>query len=152
MYWNLFDTKNLSKGASSILDTLDLYTFAEDRNISVDDFRSSSKSFVVELEEDTYAIAIDESQVTTQAEMKVCLAHELGHCETASFYNIDNHLDLMSRHEARANRWAIKKLVSKDELEDAVCNGYTEIWELAEYFDLPQDFMVKVVCYYEGNQ
>ncbi len=28
--------------------------------------------------------------------------------------------------------------------------GNVEIWELAEYFDLPQDLMEQIVNYYEG--
>ncbi len=150
MYWNLFDIKNHNKGANDITDTLDLYNFAESRDISVDDFNKINlKSLVVELSPGEYAIAINEKNLTN-AQKKVCLAHELGHCETGSFYNVNNPLDLICKHEARATRWSIKELVSKDELHEAVMNGYTQLWELAEHFDLPQDFMQKIVCYYEG--
>ena len=44
--------------------------------------------------------------------------------------------------EYRANKWAIKKLAPKDEMEEAMKNGYTEIWQLAEYFGITED-MVK---------
>ena len=47
---------------------------------------------------------------------------------------------------------AIQKLVPVDELEDAISLGYSEPWELAEYFDVTEDFIKKAVCYYtNGN-
>ncbi|MFZ2537990.1 MAG: ImmA/IrrE family metallo-endopeptidase [Oscillospiraceae bacterium] len=81
---------------------------------------------------------------------KACLAHELGHCETGSLYNEYTPFDIIDKHERTANKWAIEKLVTEDELHDAVRMGYSEMWELAEYFDIPQEFMQKIVYYYEG--
>lgn len=78
------------------------------------------------------------------------LAHELGHCVRGAFYNRYSAVDCKSRHERRANVWAYRKLVSEDELHEAVMRGNVEIWELAEYFDLPQDLMEQIVNYYEG--
>lgn len=43
-------------------------------------------------------------------------------------------------------------LFSKDELAEAVAEGNTEVWQLAEYFDVTEDFMHKTVCWYvHGN-
>ena len=45
-----------------------------------------------------------------------------------------------------------KKLVPEDELNDAVSNGYTDLWSLADYFGVTIDFMKKAVCFYTyGN-
>lgn len=46
--------------------------------------------------------------------------------------------------EFRADKWAIKKLVTEDELIEAFENGILEIWELADFFGVTEDFMVKV--------
>lgn len=88
----------------------------------------------------------------TVAEEKVCLAHELGHCETGSFYNIYSPFDVRVKHEHRADNWAIKKLVPKDELIAAVKRGCVEKWELAEEFGVTEEFMVKAVSYYKNVQ
>ena len=46
----------------------------------------------------------------------------------------------------------VKKLIPKDELEEAVQSGMKTSWELAEYFGVTEDFMKKAVCYYtNGN-
>lgn len=69
-----------------------------------------------------------------------CTAHEVGHCATGAFYT-ENTLELRSRMEYRANKWAIKKLIPRDELEEAVKSGYTEVWQLAELFCVTEDMM-----------
>lgn len=76
------------------------------------------------------------------------LAHELGHCATGSFYT-PNTLSLRSRCEYRADKWAIKKLISKDELIEAIERGYTEPWQLAEYFEVTEKFIIKALKFYD---
>lgn len=84
--------------------------------------------------------------------LAVHLAHELGHCVTGSFYNRWASCDLRQKHENRADRWAIERLVPREQYDAALRNGCTEIWNLAEYFDVTEDFMRKVVCLYTyGN-
>ncbi len=92
-------------------------------------------------------IGIDRRKMT-EAEKTVYMAHEMGHCMTGSFYNRYSRFDVISRHEYRANKWAIKKLVPEDELIEAFENGIIEIWELAERFDVTEDFMKKACEFY----
>jgi len=97
-------------------------------------------------------IALDTDRIEKTIEAKICLAHEMGHIETNSFYNVHSPLDVRQKHENRANKWAIKHLITEEELDEAVANGHTEIWDLADYFDVTEDFMRKVVCLYTyGN-
>lgn len=93
-------------------------------------------------------IGMDHSVLDSEASRRVHLGHELGHCKTGAFYNIYAARDVRQKHENRADKWAIKKLVPKDELDKAIDAGYTEIWSLAEYFDVTEDFMKKAVCWY----
>lgn len=83
-------------------------------------------------------------------EERVHLAHEIGHCETGSFYNRYSPFDIRQKHEYRANKWAIKKLIPKDELEEAVRQGYTEVWELADHFGVTEDFMAQTIDFYKN--
>lgn len=97
-------------------------------------------------------VALDTDHIESTAEAKVCLAHEMGHIETNSFYNVHSPLDVRQKHENRANKWAIKQLITEEELDEAVANGHTEIWDLADYFDVTEEFMRKAVCLYTyGN-
>lgn len=121
--------------------------FAESRGYFVREFDSPMKSFSVAVD-GIYGIAISGS-ILSNGEGLTALFHELGHCETCSFYNEHSSFDIRQRHENRADKWAIKKLIPKDELHSAVTGGCTEIWELAEYFGVTEDFMRKAVFWHE---
>ena len=80
------------------------------------------------------------------------LAHELGHCLTGSFYNRYTPFDLRQRHENRADKWAVRQMISAEALDLAVADGCTTLWELADRFGVTEDFMRKAVCYHvHGN-
>lgn len=95
-------------------------------------------------------IAIDAHKIAT-VEEKVCLAHEIGHCITDSFYNIYSPLDIRSKHEHRANKWAYQQLLPYDQLMRVVESGLTEVWKIAEYFELTDEFTAKAVAYYQSH-
>ena len=84
------------------------------------------------------------------AEERVCLAHELGHCETMSFYNIYSPFDIRAKHERRADIWAIRRLVPQASYKKALRDGYRDIASLAEHFDVTNEFMNKAVQYYSS--
>ena len=131
---------------------LDLYAYAERRNIDVDWVpmrRATSLSVPLG---DGYAIALDPWKLGTLAQETVCLAHELGHCETGSFYNRFAKLDVRQRHENRADKWAIRRLVPEDDLDAAMADGCNTIPALADRFGVTEPFMAKAVCWYaHGN-
>lgn len=86
-------------------------------------------------------IIFDYSKIDNTASLMVCTAHEIGHCETGSFYTPKS-LELRERMEYRANKWAIKKLAPKDEMIKAMEKGNTEIWQLADFLGITEE-MVK---------
>ena len=97
-------------------------------------------------------IAMDFSLLYNYIAERVHFAHELGHCVRGAFYNRYATCDLRGQQEVKADKWAIKKLVPADKLEQAVKNGYTEVWQLAEYFNVTEEFMKKAICWYlHGN-
>lgn len=132
---------------------LDLYTFAEKRNIAViDTSLPETGSLSLMTDDGACYIGMDQSVMDGDALERVHMAHELGHCETGSFYSIHAAVDYRQRHENRADKWAIKNLISVKDLDDAVADGCTEIWELAERFGVTEEFARKAVCYYvHGN-
>ncbi len=82
----------------------------------------------------------------------VRLAHELGHCMTGSFYNLDSVAGYRGRQEARADRWAIERLVDRGELERLARGGYVEAWEAAEHFGVTEDFARKALAWYNEHK
>lgn len=131
---------------------LDLYAHAQRRNIDVDWVpmrRATSLSVPLG---DGYAIALDPWKMGSVAQETVCLAHELGHCETGSFYNRYAKLDVRQRHENRADKWAILHLIPAAELDAAIADGCDTIPALADRFGVTEPFVRKAVCWYaHGN-
>ncbi len=133
-------------------DLLDLYDLAEIHNIGVYWFDlGAAESLSLQMEDGSCAIAMDPWRIPTLADEKVKLAHELGHCETGSFYNRYAARDVRQKHENRANKWAYKELVPEDELKNAVRQGYHEPWELAEYFGVTEAFLRGALTYYQED-
>ena len=94
-------------------------------------------------------IGMDVDKLEDSAQETVCLAHEMGHCLTGSFYTTDSDTALRRRCEERADRWAIRRLVPLEALKHALARGMTQPHELAEYFGVPEPFLQKCVQYYK---
>ena len=133
--------------------TLSLYRCAEKHNIEVLSFPlPETHSMSIETEEGVHYIGMDYHAFDSQADERVHLSHELGHCITGAFYNRYAKMDIRQKHENRADKWAIRKLIPSDKLDAAIADGHTELWDLAEYFEVTEEFMRKAVCYYtHGN-
>ena len=130
-----------------------LYDLARQQNIEVLTYpMPQNASMSVMLEDGVCVIGMDKSVRDGGIQERVHLSHELGHCVTGSFYNIHAAVDCRQRHENRANKWAIQALIPVEQLDDAIAEGCTEVWELAERFQVTEDFIRKAVCFYvHGN-
>ena len=130
------------------MELLKLYQYAADHDICIDDFPLTGvKSLSL-----PGNIAINETAFESAAEKATCIAHELGHCETGSFYSIHCKFDLREKHEYRANKWAYLHFLPPDEITLAVKSGITEKWELAEYFNVTEQLLHKAIEYYKNNK
>ena len=132
---------------------LDLYVLAEQQNIEVIETALPENGSLSIMDDNGKCyIGIDESVMDGDALELVHMGHELGHCLTGSFYNRYTRFDVRQRHENRADKWAVRKIIPVEALDDAVADGCCEIWELAERFGVTEQFMKKAVCYYvHGN-
>ena len=130
-----------------------LYDLAKQQNIEVLSFPlPENGSMSLMLDDGSCFVGMDNSVRDGGVQERVHLSHELGHCVTGSFYNIHAAVDYRQRHENRANKWAIQALIPVEDLDDAIAEGCTEIWELAERFQVTEEFIRKAVCFYvHGN-
>lgn len=129
-----------------------LYAQAEQQNIPVLSYpMPGCESMSIQLPGGRCAIGMD-CAPATETSQRVHLSHELGHCLTGSFYNIYATADLRGRHENRADKWAIRRLIPVEALDDAIAAGHTELWDLAVFFGVTEVFLKKALCLYvHGN-
>lgn len=92
-----------------------------------------------------HSIALNPNKIKTNQELKECLAHELGHQATGSFYKLNSKFETRARMEERSTRWAVQMLIPAEDLKKAFQKGYTQAWELAEYFDVTESFIKDTV-------
>lgn len=128
-----------------------LYDLANAESISVYEFPLSENGSVSVRYNERCYIGIDRTQIKNTADEAVHMAHELGHCMTGSFYNPYTVLDERSRHEYRANVWAIKRLCPLEKVRAAYSSGCREVWEFAEYLNITCAFAEKVMVYYKDD-
>lgn len=135
------------------MDTVELYSEAQKSDIPIILLGiPKTGSMCIQAESGRCYIGMDYGILPDEAARRVHLAHELGHCKTGAFYNRWAAQDIRQKHEHRADKWAIEKVIPVNELDDAVAEGHTELWDLADYFGVTEDFMRKAVCWYTyGN-
>lgn len=122
--------------------------YATSQDIDIDWLPLSSLDALSIEHKGQYAIVLDPNKIESSADENTKLAHELGHCLYGGFYSSTTPLYTREKHEYKANVWAVKFLVPWDELHEAIHNGITEPWELAEYFSVTEAFINLALEYY----
>lgn len=127
-----------------------LYKYASEERIYVYfDHIGFSPATTIREPDETFNIAIDPEETQGEYAEKTVLMHELAHIATGSFYTNKDDIFQRRKAENRANRWLIKHMIPFEDLTLAIENGYTEIWSLAEYFEVSEDLMNEAIEYYK---
>lgn len=99
-----------------------------------------------------YAIFLDISKIRSTRLLNGVCCHELGHAATGALHKVDSPYETVGRSEYRANRWAAEHFLPAEEFREAFAAGYTELWQLAEYFDLPEEDIKKALTYWSERK
>lgn len=119
---------------------------AERNNIIIDnDAPENIKALIFDCDGQP-VLGISKKAKMTQQEKTYCLAHEMGHYHTGTYYTLYSPLQLREKYEYQADTWMVKYLVPIEKLKKAIQKGYTEVFELAEYFDVPE-FVISRAAY-----
>lgn len=86
----------------------------------------------------------------TQAEMACLIAEELGHHKTAPRRRLTYKTIEDAKAEARARRWAHRRILPPERILHAIRAGIRERWELAEYLDVTEEFLDETIQDYES--
>ncbi len=80
---------------------------------------------------------------------KACiLAEEIGHYETSFGDILDQRNPNNEKQEHKARRWAFEKLLPEENIYLAAMNGYVTTWDIAEFFELDEEFVKAALKYY----
>ena len=99
-----------------------------------------------------YAVFLDFSKILTTRLLRGVCCHELGHIATGALHKVDSPYELVERSEYRANRYMAQAFLTEDAFRDAFSAGYTELWQLAEFFDLPEQDIKNALTYWSERR
>ena len=130
---------------------LELYRTFELYQIPVYSYTADGyKATSIKMDKD-YAVYINPDQIEDEAEEICILAHEYGHYVTGTTHQVCSPLDLVEKHEYKADKYAIHRLIPAETLQEALDRGYVEIWQLAECFSVTEEFVRRALDVYRNE-
>ena len=95
-----------------------------------------------------YAVFLDFTKIRSTRLLRGICCHEQGHIATGALHKVDSPFELVERSEYRANRYVAQTYLTEADFREAFAAGCRELWQLAEYFDLPEADVQKAHTYW----
>ena len=124
------------------------YDYCKSNNVAVIPFRDMPAQGVTMRINSQFGVFLDFDQIKSTRLLRGICYHESGHVGTGALHKVSSPYETVERSEHRANRWAAEHYLTVDDFRAAFADGYTELWELAEYFDLPEDDIKNAMHYW----
>ena len=99
-----------------------------------------------------YAVFLDFTKIPSTRVLRGVCCHELGHAATGALHKVDSPFELVERSEYRAARWVAENYLTAELFREAFAAGCTELWQLAEFFDLPEDCIKTALTYWKERK
>lgn len=130
----------------------DFYDYCQANQVDVIPYSGIPQPGATIRDQENYAVFLDFSKIrSTRLLRGVCL-HELGHAATGALHRVDSPYELVERSEYRAARWTAQHLLTAEDFQEAFAAGYTELWQLSEYFDLPERDIQAALTYWRDRR
>ena len=94
------------------------------------------------------AVFLDFTQIRSTRLLRGVCCHEMGHVATGALHKVESPYELAERSEYRANRWCAQHYLTQEDFREAFQAGYTEPWQLAEFFDMPERDVRSALTYW----
>ena len=130
----------------------DFYDYCREQHVDVIPFIGCPQPGATIRDEGYYAVFLDFSKIRSTRLLRGVCYHELGHAATGALHKVNSPYELVERSEYRANRWAAEHYLTDEDFRAAFADGYTEPWQLAEYFDLPEADVKAALTYWSERK
>lgn len=117
----------------------DFYDYCRSNHVDIIPYMGCPQPGATIRDHGNYAIFLDFSKIQSTRLLRSVCCHELGHAATGALHKVDSPYELVERNEHRAKRWAAENFLTEEDFRCAFQDGCTELWQLAEYFDLPEE-------------
>ena len=130
----------------------EFYGYCRKHQVDVIPFMGCPQPGATVRDQGHYAVFLDFSKIRSTRLLRGVCYHELGHAATGALHKVDSPYELVERSEYRANRWSAQHYMTAQDFKEAFAAGYTELWQLAEYFDLPEQDVQAALTYWHDRQ
>jgi hypothetical protein len=131
-----------------VFELSDFYTQCKQNNVDIIPYLGCPNHAATVRDDEWLAVFLDFDQIKSTRTLRGICYHELGHVGTGALHKVSSPFETVERSEYRANRWAAEHYLTADDFRMAFAEGYTELWELAEYFDLPEADIQQALTYW----
>jgi len=135
-----------------VFEISDFYDYCRKNNVDVIPYSGCPQPAATIRDQDDYAVFLDFTKIRSTRLLRGVCYHELGHAATGALHKVDSPYELVERSEYRANRWAAQHFLTVEAFQEAFSAGCREIWQLAEYFDLPEQDIRNALTYWTDQQ
>ena len=98
------------------------------------------------------AVFLDFSRIKSTRLLRGVCCHELAHVATGALHKVDSPFELVERSEYRANRYVAQHYLTEEAFREAFAAGCRELWQLADYFDLPEQDVKTALTYWSERK
>lgn len=130
----------------------DFYDYCAQNNIEVIPFDRCPQLGATVRDQDMCAVFLDFSKISSTRLLRGVCYHELGHVATGALHKTDSPFELVERSEHRAIGWAAEHFLTEEAFRKAFQSGCTELWQLADYFDLPEQDIQAALSYWTDSK
>lgn len=130
----------------------DFYNYCASNDIDVIPYDNAPSEGTTIRDDNWYAIFLDFSKIQSMRLLRGVCIHELGHAATGALHKIDSPYESVERSEYRAKRWAAEHFITAADFQAAFSAGYTELWQLAEYLDIPEEDVKNALTYWSERR
>ena len=135
-----------------MFEVADFYDYCKRNTVDVIPYVGSPQAGVTIRDQGYYAVFLDFDKIRSTRLLRGVCYHELGHLATGALHKVDSPYELVERSEYRANSWAARHYLTQEDFRAAFADGCTELWQLAEYFDLPESDIRCALTYWKERK
>ncbi len=130
----------------------DFYDYCKRNRVDVIPYRGCPQAGATVRDAGYYAVFLDFGKIQSTRLLRGVCCHELGHIATGALHKVDSPYELVERSEYRAARWTAEHFLTEEAFREAFAAGYTELWQLCEYFDLPEGCIADALTYWRERK
>lgn len=132
----------------TVFEIADFYEYCRTHQVDVIPYAGIPKPGATIRDAGFYAVFLDFTKIGSTRLLRGVCCHELAHVATGALHKVDSPYELAERSEYRAIRWMAERYLTEQAFREAFSAGYTELWQLSEYFDMPEADIQKAMEYW----